>query len=370
MIRGGAALLVLVGIALLARRLGADGYGGFAIAAASAAIFLGPILPFVAATVAGVRGRVAMLVAAVLAAVLSHVLVAPHVAVAVCVLAAALALWDLLWRETTIANDVTTARPRVVLVALSALGVAVLHWSDRFFLAYRLDATEVGIYAAAVDLSQCLFVPLTSLVYLAWLPQLASPMDRVRDEMRYAIAVFALLLPVLTVVILARAELVDAVFGAAYSTQVLVLPWVAIAAVVGALRHAVLDTGLYRAGRLPSVARAIAAGAFVNVALNAFYVPRYGVIAAVGAALVGQSLAFFLAWRASRDIIEWRIPRVDFERVVFCCGAMAFVVLLLPRAFGFASKAGIAAFVYAASMFLVNGAGFRNWARGRATRMD
>ncbi len=363
-------LLVLVCIALLARRLGADGYGGFAIAAASAAIFLGPILPFVAATVAGVRGRVAMLVAVVLAAVLSHVLVAPHVEVAVCVLAAALALWDLLWRETTVANDVTTARPRVVLVALSALGAAVLHWSDRFFLAHRLDATEVGSYAAAVDLSQYLLIPLTSLVYLAWLPRLASPMDRVRDEMRYAIAVFALLLPLLIVVILARTELVDAVFGAAYSTQVLVLPWVAIAAVVGALRHAVLDTGLYRAGRLPSVARALAAGAFVSVALNAFYVPRYGVVAAVGAALVGQSLAFFLAWRASRDIIDWRIPRVDFERVVFCCGAMAFVVLLLPRAFGLASKAGIAALVYAATMFLVNGAGFRDWASGRAERMD
>jgi O-antigen/teichoic acid export membrane protein len=187
--------------------------------------------------------------------------------------------------------------------------------------------------------------------------------------MRYALVLIALLLPALTVVILTRAELMHAVFGDGYSSQAVVLPLVAIAAVLGALRHTILDTALYRAGRPPSVARGITAGAFVNVALNALYIPRFGVFAAVTAALVGQSVAFFLIWRASRDIIEWRIARVDFERIVFCCGATAFVVLLLPGSLGFASKAGIAGLVYAGALLCVNGAGFRDWIRGQ-TRMD
>ncbi len=456
-VRGIAATLALVSVALIARRLGPDGYGWFAIVTAVAAIFLGPLLRAITAviprsahgadapdpTATVTRVLFAAIVMLLSIAVVWHVFGDPssarRIVVTACVLATALSLLDLArrhaslhraiqragalraanaalvcsgawllhndadpalavgvitvaavitavlfgapaWRATLRgrfnANHLAMMRGSAPLIALTAFGAALLHWVDRLFLMDHVSQADLGIYAAAVDLSQLLFVPLTALLYVAWLPRLTSARtaaaapERTLIEMRYALAVMTLLLPTLIGLVLLRVELVAAVFGGAYAAQAGLLPWVAIAAVLGALRCAVLDTGLYREGRTRSLLRNVAISAFVNVALNALFVPRYGVMAAIAAALASQSLAFFLAWRASRDIIAWRMPRVQFERIAFCCAAMAFAVLLLPNEFVFAAKLGVAAIVYACALWLVNGAGVRDWLGPRARRMD
>ena len=307
----------------------------------------------------------------------------PTLAFGVVIIAAVIAtllIGSRAWRGRRTANRGSVMRGFAPPVALTAFGAALVHWVDRLFLVNHVSQADLGIYAAGVDLSRQFFVPLTWLLYIAWLPRLtaartaATPQesapDRTRIEMRYALAVMTLLLPALTVFILVRVELIAAVFGDAYAAQAGPLPWIAIAAVLGALRCAVLDTGLYREGRTQALLRNAAISAFVSVTLNALYVPRYGVMAAISVAVVSQSLALFLAWHASRDIIAWRIPRVQFERIVFCWAAMVSVVLLLPGEFVFAARVAVAALVYAGALLLVNGAGVRDWVAARVRRVD
>lgn len=395
-LRGIAGVLALVSVALFARRLGPDGYGWFGVLTAVAAISLGPPLQSIGtlarareadaydptATIARVWAVTAGLMCG--GAYLLPSDADPALAFGVVIIAAAVAtllIGARAWGGQRTANHASVMRAHPAAAALTAFGAALVHWVDRLFLVGHVSQADLGIYAAGVDLSRQFFVPLTWLLYIVWLPRLTaartatatlqeSAPDRTRIEMRYALAVMTLLLPALTVFILVRVELIAAVFGDVYAAQAGPLPWIAIAAVLGALRCAVLDTGLYREGRTQALLRNAAISAFVSVTLNALYVPRYGVMAAISAAVVSQSLAFFLAWHASRDIIAWRIPRVQFERIVFCWTAMVIGVLLLPTDVVLAARVGVAALVYAGALLLVNGAGIRDWVAARLRRVD
>ena len=446
-VRGIASLLSLAGLALFARRLGPDGYAGFALATAIAAIFLSPLPRSVNATIdrmpPGTDARdpsatvarvlAASIVALTLIAVAIHVMDGRGIIIGACALAAAQSIVDLAYRHASsraafvraaatraaaaarcivgallmppqspaaaiavvsasaaiaalligapawrdalrghfAASHVLVMRELAPPVALTMFAGALLQRVDRLFLADHVSAADLGTYAAAVDLSLLCFAGLSSLLYVAWLPRLmsarAAPQERASAEGRYALAIIALLLPALTGLILLRVELIVLLFGEVYATQAALLPWIALAVTIGALRASVLDAGLYLEGRTGAVLRNVAVAAFVNVILNAVYAPQYGVPAAVGAALISQSLAFVLAWRSSYDTIAWRIPRVQFERILFCWGSMVLVLLLTSNAdtFILGVRVSSAAFVYAGALYLVNGAGFRDWVKQR-----
>jgi len=254
-------------------------------------------------------------------------------------------------------------------LALTTFSLALLRWADRFVLVGYVDAADLGIYAAAMDLSQWVFAVLIGSLYNVWLPRLVvvlNDMDaRIDTDAagRYALLVMALVLPVLTGFVLLRTDIVATVYGSGYAAQASMLPWVVLAVVLGLLRTFVLDVGLYLVGRAGAVTRNILVSAGVGFTLNVLFVPRYGVWAAVAASLVAQSIALVLAWFSGRDIINWRISRVHFERVLFACGVMVVVLLLMPRGglFAFGARLGAAVTVYAAAMLLVNGVGCRDW---------
>ena len=285
------------------------------------------------------------------------------------------------WREALRGRFTRTWVPQLqsfaVPLAVTMFVTAVLQWADRFILAGHVTAADLGVYAAAVDLTQQSLGILGSSLYLAWFPRLVAAHERAdaREqssvEGRYALFVMAVLLPALAGFILLRTDLIATFFGATYVDQAAaVMPWVALATVLGLLRTFVLDVGLYLAGRMRAQLRNVAVSALIGVTLNLVFVTRYGIWAAVGAALVAQSVALVMSWRSGRGVIAWRISRTQFQRVLFCSGLMVLVVLLIPGGgmISLVIRLGAAAGVYGAAMLLVNGVGCRDWLASRILR--
>ena len=254
-------------------------------------------------------------------------------------------------------------------LALTTFSLALLRWADRFVLAGYVDAANLGIYAAAVDLAQWVFVVVIGSLYHVWLPRLTvdlhdtDPRIRTDTASRYALLLIALLLPALTGLALLRIDIVETLFGSEYAAQAALLPWVVLAVALGLLRTFVLDVGLYIVGRAGAVTRNVLVSAVIGFILNVLCVPRYGVSAAIAASLVTQSIALALAWFSGRDVINWRIPRMHFERILFSCGLMVLPLLLMPHGglLAFGARASVAVAVYGVAMLLVNGVDCRTW---------
>jgi O-antigen/teichoic acid export membrane protein len=285
------------------------------------------------------------------------------------------------WRDAVRGRFAREWLPRLrafaVPLALTMLVTAVLQWADRFILAGHVTASDLGVYAAAVDLTQQSLGLLGSSLYLAWFPRLvaaherADARERTLVEGHYASFVMAVLLPALTGFVLVRTDLVATFFGSAYVDQAsAVMPWVALASVLGLLRTFVLDVGLFLSGRMRAQLRNVSVSALIGVALNLVFVARYGIWAAVGAALVAQSVALVMSWQSGRNVIRWRIPGVQLGRVLFCCGLMVLVLLMIPagNTISLVIRMCAAAGVYGAAMVAVNGAGCRDWLASRIQR--
>jgi O-antigen/teichoic acid export membrane protein len=278
------------------------------------------------------------------------------------------------WRDATKGRYSAQWLPRLrsfaLPLALTMFVSAVLQWADRFVLAGRVPAADLGIYAAAADLTQQSLGLLGSSLYLAWLPRLVTAHEtrdagqRSAVEGHYAVLVLAVFLPALIGFVWVRTELIEVFFGAAYIERAsLVMPWIAIASVLGLLRTFVFDVGLYLAGRMSTQLRNVAVSAALGLALNVAFVGQFGIWAAVVAALVAQSVALMLSWQSGRDVVAWHVSAGQCGRVALSCAAMLLVLALVPGrdAVALAFRIAAAAVTYGGAMLALNGASSRDW---------
>ena len=285
------------------------------------------------------------------------------------------------WRDVLRGRFATALLPRLRSFAIP-LGAtmfvgAMLQWADRFVLAGHVTAAELGVYSAAVDLTQQSLGLLGSSLYIAWFPRLVSAHEqrgaheRTTIQGNYLLLMMAVLLPAVIGFILVRTDLIVLFFGWAYvEHSSAIIPWVTLATVLGLLRTFVFDVGLYLTGRTRAQLRNVSVSAVIGVTLNLLCVPRYGIWAAVIAAVAAQSVALVLSWQSSRDVVAWRISWDQVVRILFSCGSMALMLFLIrpDGAVTLVIRIAAAATTYGAAMLIVNGAACRDWLTGRLQR--
>ncbi len=198
---------------------------------------------------------------------------------------------------------VTFARVKALLteswpLILSGIGVSMNLSIDKIMLGRMSGATEVGVYSAAVRLSETwYFIPLA--VASSVFPALVRSKDRDRkiynDRLQrlYDLMIW-LALAVAIPVSLAARPLVGVLYGAQYqgaSTILTVHVWACLFAFMGAA----LSKWLINEGLLKFSLARHTLGATANVGLNLFLIPRYGGLGAAVATLVSYSTSNWLA---------------------------------------------------------------------------
>lgn len=247
---------------------------------------------------------------------------------------------------------------------------ALLQWADRFVLAGHVEAAELGVYSAAVDLAQQSIGLMASSLYLAWFPRMVAAHDAVdvagRSQLtaNYVRIFVALLLPALVGVIILSPSLMLVFFGESYADDgSMFLSWVAVIVVLSLFRIFLLDIGLYLADRMHIQLRNVTIGAVLGLGLNLLFVEQYGVWAAIFGTLAGQITAAVLTWLSSRDVISWHLPVTDALRIAVSAGFMALLLWSLRPAgvVELIVSIGLGSVGYGAAMLVLNGAGCRDW---------
>jgi O-antigen/teichoic acid export membrane protein len=201
----------------------------------------------------------------------------------------------------------------------SALALWTINFVDREFISWYKNNAEVGVYSAAIKIAGVITFVMVAF-RTAW-PAFAYSIEDERDAKRTYSYVLTYLLTFASWLSLALGAL------APWLVELLTNPryqraekGVALLAFAGAVYagYTVLAIGSGRARRTQFNWVVTGAGAVVNVALNFWLVPKYGM---VGAAV--STLAAYVALFIGMTLYAQRVYRVDYQwrRVVTCVAA-------------------------------------------------
>ena len=178
---------------------------------------------------------------------------------------------------------------------------------DTIMLRYLRSEAEVGIYAASYRLMgiSMSFLPVLAQVFY---PLFSGEAVRgAKNERRYAQwmadASIALALPIATGGFLLAAPISRFVLGARYGGSENLLRWLMLN-LISASMAVLFGSRLIPQGRERAYLVCVAAGGVTNVALNFYFIPQYGAMAAVFTTIAAQSVVAGMAYFFGRDLMH------------------------------------------------------------------
>lgn len=253
-------------------------------------------------------------------------------------------------------------------VGVALLTGALLQWGDRLVLAAHVAPARLGAYGAAGDVAQQGFGLLFSAFHLAWFPRLVAAWEQGAPDVqaqlnRYAQLSLMVMLPATVGFALVAHDLAGVLLGAGFRDDAArVMPWLALAALIGGVRAYLFDLPLHLAQRMRVQSLIAGGAALLGVSLNLLLVPRYGIVGAAGVAVVAQSCGCLTSFLAGRRTLSPRWALRDVLAVGAAAAAMGVVVWAVPLsgATGLASKVVLGALAYGAVILVSNTAGLRS----------
>jgi O-antigen/teichoic acid export membrane protein len=220
--------------------------------------------------------------------------------------------------------------PVIVLEA----GWWILDTSDRFILRHYDSARIVALYSVGYALGRLLLMVSTS-IDQAWTPFFFAAAKADDEEARrvasYAATYFALAVSAmgLFVVVFAR-EAVLIFGGRAYLEAARVTPVIVMASVVQGLFY-VPSRGLLLEKKTKVLPYIVAAAGAVNICLNFLLIPRFGMMGAAVATLLGYIVAVAMTYAFSQHYYRIRYQRSRIAKVLaVLCAGTACSMLVVP----------------------------------------
>jgi O-antigen/teichoic acid export membrane protein len=204
-------------------------------------------------------------------------------------------------------------RREIVFLGLAGAVTAPLYWvvssSDRWFLGYFRDESDVGIYSVAYTVASLSLI-LNGAINQVWFPEATKVYQRSPETSRQELGeLWERLVIGLWVMWLAVAsgggDLLRLLTHQSFHSGAAVVPWLA----GGVFFYGVAslaNTGLWIAGTMKWAAYCWAAGGIINLLLNVFLVPIGGML---GAAI--SQCATYLTIAVAVGLISWRLYPLD-----------------------------------------------------------
>lgn len=213
----------------------------------------------------------------------------------------------------------------------------VISSTDRFMLAGMISESATGLYTAGQGLSQQTVGVLMSMVNLAAYPLILKTLESngiaaAHVQLRKnAILLFGIGLPIATSFVILSTNISKVFLGKEFQTAgIELMPWFAIATLFAGMRSYYFDLAFYlgKNTRIHMVVMGLAA--FLNVLLNLWFIPAYGLLGAVYASVATHSIALVLS--AILGVRFFRLPSVygDFFRILISALVMAAVLFFIP----------------------------------------
>lgn len=222
----------------------------------------------------------------------------------------------------------------------------VVSAGDRFLLGMLISPDAAGVYAPAYDLVAQSMGMLLMIVNLAAFPAAVASFETGDGKVqavqfrKHAAILLSLGVPAaagLAVLAPSLSEILGPQFA---PTARMLLPILAVAAIIGGFKSYYLDLSFQLGRRTRAQVITVAVGAIVNVGLNLVLIPFYGVVGAAYATVGAYVVASFVSWSLGRAVLSMPIPIWALLRASLATGGMCMVLLLVRDARGPAAVLG------------------------------
>ena len=252
-----------------------------------------------------------------------------------------------------------------------SVGLATLLMSVDKWLLQALSGSEaVGMFTAAALVTQMPIQALANgigpLAYSLAVRTLELNSSATKSQLAQNFTILiGVVLPSATGVVALSDNLAHLVVAEFYWNSVVSLaPWLAAAAVVAAVRAFYVDTAFQLANRTFLLALFMLLALAVNIALNIWLIPSYGVLGAAIASFFALLSSSIVAAIYSRIVFPLPLPIIDTAKVLASTGAMFLVVRVLapwPGPWALIGEVTVGCAVYSALVILLNVLNVRGW---------
>ena len=217
--------------------------------------------------------------------------------------------------------------------AMNGALLAFIDVSDRYIIHWMLGSDAAGLYAAPYDLAMRSLHVLVLVAAMAGNPLIfrafeskgeaaATPLIVQQFEMITAIALPA----AITMAMLAPA-IVSVLLGQPFhEAGERLLPWVALATVLQGLQSGYLSLAFALPKKPLRQTWFFLAGAVINIALNFYLIPRFGILGAAMATVTSFTVIVICSFIAGRRLYALPFPIIGGVKVAVACLLLVFIL--------------------------------------------
>jgi O-antigen/teichoic acid export membrane protein len=194
-----------------------------------------------------------------------------------------------------------------------SMGALVVSVSDRYMIQYFMGTKVVGIYSATYIIAEKGIQGISSILMLAAFPVIFQTFAQ-RGEKETSTLLgrligiyFIALVPAIFGITILSKDIVGVILGKSFREAYIILPWVA----GGVFFHGL---GLYFGSsfelkeRTKSLFWIYAIAASINIVLNIFWIPKFGILGAAYATLIAYFVYLIMTWMFGVKLLTFVFP--------------------------------------------------------------
>lgn len=215
-------------------------------------------------------------------------------------------------------------------LSLSELSLVIINSSDRLMIAHFSSMTALGLYSVGYNLSYYLYNILQKPIFLAIIPTciriydtegIAKVTNFTTIVTRY---VFLVVFPVYWGWTAIQDELITLIAGSAYQSTTTVV-YIVLPAFLLFSTLPILNVGYYIFNKTKTLTAITSFGALVNIILNYYLIPSYGIVGAAWATSISFIFIYFTSLFFQRSFFSIKIATVIYR--YFFCALLMYVLV-------------------------------------------
>jgi len=210
----------------------------------------------------------------------------------------------------------------------------ILTYADRYLIQYYLDPERLGVYSVGYNVSQYLsnlfLIPVSLVIIPAlmdtWTNKGAEDTKKfLTDSLKYFLFI---IFPVIFGFICVSSDFIPFLASEKYNESYRVVPFVLIGMTFFTLTY-IFNAGLTIFKKTGRILIFSVAAAVINVVLNLFLIPKYGILGAAYATLTAYFIFFILIVFSSFQYLSFKIPIAAISRYFVFSLLMALTIKII-----------------------------------------
>ena len=221
------------------------------------------------------------------------------------------------------------------LIGLS-LASYILSSVDRYMIKYFLNTSEVGIYSANYGLASGIIQPFLAILLISAYPIIMETFENKGEaETSYVLnktlsIYFIILIPIVFGITILSKNISSILLGESFQKGYIILPLIALGTFLFGLTQY-----FYKPFELKDKTKTLSFLVFgaviVNVILNLFFIPMFGILGAAYATLISYGCYLLSTYLISKKIFQWQFPIKTAIKSILASIFMCIVLyLILP----------------------------------------